>query len=222
MGIALNANPVVKWYLTHRCPECTHIIEELALNAEKVKDAEQIRNAENYALMSVEDFIIYTTPELMAETCYFISSWNKAHLFELADFESKTVLDVGAGSGRLTFAAAEQAAWVYASEPVGTLREYMRDKIKRENIKNIRVVDGLVLELPFPDNTFDIVMSGHVVGDFWEDEIAELTRVCKSDGWLLDCPGAAEPTFVRQQDDELVKRGWEPLFYDRYRKQVIK
>ena len=56
------------------------------------------------------------------------------------------MLDVGAGSGRLTFAAAEKAAWVYASEPVGTLREFMRDKIAREGIKNVRVLDGLITE----------------------------------------------------------------------------
>ncbi|MDR0287781.1 MAG: class I SAM-dependent methyltransferase [Clostridiales bacterium] len=56
-------------------------------------------------------------------------------------------------------------------------------------IKNVRVLDGLVTELPFPDNTFDIVMSGHVVGDDWDNEIAEIIRVCKPGGWLVDCRG---------------------------------
>lgn len=75
------------------------------------------------------------------------------------------MLDVGAGSGRLTFAAAEKAAFVYASEPVGTLREFMRDKIAEEGIRNVRVLDGFADSLPFPDDTFDVVMSGHVVGE---------------------------------------------------------
>ena len=226
MGVALNANPVVKWYLMHRCPECIPAIIELTENIIPVKDTTKIRKAEEYVLLSVEDFTIYTTPELMSEKCNFISSWNKEYLFELVDLTGKTVLDVGAGSGRLTFAAAEKAAWVYASEPVGTLREFMRDKIKKEGIKNVRVLDGLVTELPFPDNTFDVVMSGHVVGDYWDEEIAELTRVCKSEGWLLDCPG---PPDVEQnksekieEDNELVKRGWEAMSQDRYRKQVFK
>jgi 2-polyprenyl-3-methyl-5-hydroxy-6-metoxy-1,4-benzoquinol methylase len=211
MGAALNANPAVKWYFTRRCPECIPIITELTANAPHVTDAEQVRQTEVYALISVEDFTVYTTPEVMAEKCDFIRGWSKERLFELADFTGKTVLDVGAGPGRLTFAAAEKAAWVYTSEPVGTLREFMRDKISKEGIKNIRVLDGLAAELPFPDDTFDIVMSGHVVGDDYDGEIAELTRVCKSGGWLIDCPGDSERSL--SPSEELRKRSWEEIHY---------
>jgi ubiquinone/menaquinone biosynthesis C-methylase UbiE len=176
----------------------------------------------------VEDFIIYTTPEVMAAQCDFIRGWNKERLFSLADLTGKTVLDVGAGSGRLAFAAAEKAAWVYASEPVGTLREFMRDKIATEGIQNMRVCDGLVTALPFPDNTFDVVMSGHVLGDDWDAEIAEMERVCKPGGWLLNCPGDSERH--QKPRTELTSRGWEELYYlgsfDKamyiHRKQVTK
>jgi hypothetical protein len=228
MGIALNANPTIMWYLMKRCPECAPLISELAANAPAASDARQIREAEGYIMASVEDFVIYTTPEVMAEKCDFIRGWKKGRLFELAEFTGKTVLDVGAGSGRLTFAAAEKAAWVYASEPVGTLREFMRDSIAREGLRNVRVLDGLITDLPFPDDTFDIVMSGHVIGDDWDAEIAETTRVCKSGGWLLNCPGDSERNMSSCK--ELTSRGWEELHYvgsfgkDVYvhRKQVIK
>jgi len=164
----------------------------------------------------------------MEEKCDYIRGWNNEHLFKLADFTGKTVLDVGAGSGRLTFAAAEKAAWVYASEPVGTLRDFMRDKIKEKSIKNVRVLDGIITELPFPDNIFDIVMSGHVVGDDWDNEIAEITRVCKNGGWLLNCPGDSEGDL--KPCTELTSRGWEELHYigsygydvHIHRKKVIK
>jgi SAM-dependent methyltransferase len=228
LGIALNANPTVRWYFERRCPEYSSLIAELVANAPAVIAPEQIRAAEVYAMSGVEDFVVYTTPEVMAEKCDFIRGWNKERLFELVDLTGKTVLDVGAGSGRLAFAAAEKAAWVYASEPVGTLREFMRDKIAREGIKNVRVLDGFVTALPFSDNTFDIVMSGHVLGDNWESEIAEITRVCKPGGWLLDCPG--DSVGDMKPDEELKSRGWEEFHYIgsfgkhvySYRKQVFK
>ncbi|MCL2056265.1 MAG: class I SAM-dependent methyltransferase [Oscillospiraceae bacterium] len=234
MGVALNANPAVAWYFKRRCPECAALIDEITNAAPTLTDADEIRKAEVYALISVEDFTIYTTPEKMAVNCDFIRGWDKGRLFSLADLTGKTVLDVGAGSGRLTFAAAEKAAWVYASEPVGTMREFMRDKIAREGIKNVRVLDGIVTELPFPDCTFDVVMSGHVFGEDWDAELAEFTRVCKPGGWLLGCPGDDTPQsdgrVGEEKHDELAARGWEKMQYIgngggnvyRYRKQIWK
>ena len=126
------------------------------------------------------------------------------------------------------FAAAERAREVYACEPVDCLREYLRDKIRREKIRNMRVVDGMADSLAYPDNTFDIVMSGHVVGDNYDAEIAEIFRVVKSGGWILDCPG--EESRRCESNRELLKRGFEEFHYSsslggdvyRYRKQVFK
>ena len=146
MGIALNANPAVKWYLMHRCPECSALVEELVAKAPAVTETDQIRKAEVYTLLSIEDFKIHTTPEHMASNCDYIRGWSKERLFEMADFTGKIVLDVGAGSGRLTFTAAEKAAWVYASEPVGTLREFMRDKInKAPKQLDVNVYDTIII-----------------------------------------------------------------------------
>ena len=211
MGIALNANPAVRWYLAHRCPECASVVDALTAQAPAESDSARIRAAEEYVLGSVEDFVMYTTPEKMETNCDFIRGWQKERLFEAVDLTGKTVLDVGAGSGRLTFAAAEKAAWVYASEPVETLRAFMREKSEREGIRNVRVLDGFADALAFPDDTFDVVMSGHVVGDDYEREIAELSRVCKPGGWLLDCPGDSE--WDIKPNAELLRRGWEELRY---------
>ncbi len=234
MGVALNANPAVKWYLEHKCPECADIVNEITANAPLITDATEICKAEVYTLASVEDWVTHTTPEVMETNCQYIRDWNKERLYEMADFKDKVVLDVGAGSGRLTFAAAALAKEVYASEPVETMREFMRNKIRREAITNIRVVEALVTAIPYPDDLFDIVMSGHVVGDDWDAEIAELTRACKSGGWLLDCPGDDTPRsdgrVGEKKHDELASRGFEKMQYVgngggivyRYRKQIWK
>ncbi len=41
--------------------------------------------------------------------------------------------------------------------------------------------------------------------------IAELTRVCKSGGWLLDCPGDSE--FHMKSRAEMLANGWEEIYY---------
>ena len=84
-------------------------------------------------------------------------------------------------------------------------------KIAAEGIKNVRVLDGFITELPFPDDTFDIVMQGHVIGDELDKEIMELTRVYRSGGWLVNCPGDSEREY--QPYVELTDRGWEEISY---------
>ena len=228
LGIALRYNPPVAWYIAHRCPDCAAYVEDVMAGAPDGLNAEEVRRREVEVLRFIEDFVLYTRPELMDTHCDFIYAWDKERLFELADFTDRIVLDVGTGSGRLALAAAERAREVYACEPVGTLRDYLWDRIAREGLRNVRVVDGMAHRLPYPDNTFDIVMSGHVVGDDFENEINELSRVVKNGGWLLDCPG--EEARKRGPNMELLERGWEEFHYVsklggdvyRYRKQVIK
>ena len=226
MAAALKANPKAAWLFGQKCPEMADRVKALAAQAPEILTPEQIRSAEIRVMDEFEDFVIYTTPEVMENKCDFIYGWNKERLFELCDLEGKTVLDVGSGTGRLAFAAAEKAAFTVASEPVDSLREFMRDEIVRKGIRNMRVCDGLCHCLPFPDNSFDIVMSGHVVGDFFREEVDELTRITKPGGWLLDVPGDQRRETGR--NEQLLADGWEELPYTgsfgmttyRYRRQV--
>ena len=228
LAMALKANPKVAGLFMSKCPEMAETVKTLTAQASAELTPEEIRTAEVQVIGDYEDFVIYTTPNLMPEKCDFIYGWHKERLFELCGLEGKTVLDVGSGTGRLAFAAAEKAAFVVASEPVDSLREYMRDEIARKGITNMRVCDGMCDSLPFPDNSFDVVMSGHVVGDRFRDEVNELTRITKPGGWLLDVPGDQQRETDR--NEALIADGWEEMAYEgtfgrttyRYRKQVNK
>ncbi|MRR31521.1 methyltransferase domain-containing protein [bacterium] len=78
---------------------------------------------------------------------------------------------------------------VFAVEPVGNLRSYLKSRARRMGLSNIYPVDGLITDLPFPDGFADITMGGHVFGDVVEAELAELERVTRSGGIILLCPG---------------------------------
>lgn len=228
LAIALKHNPAVAWYCKEKTPEAAGYVDRILLAAPQGLTAEEVRSAERFVLDQIDWAVVYVYPELMEHNCPYIYAWDKARLFELADFAGKVVLDVGAGTGRLAFAAAERARHVYASEPVDRLREYMRAKIQREGIRNVTVLDGMCDCLPYEDSTFDIVMSGHVTGDNYARELAELERVAKPGGWVLDCPG--EDDRKGRLTPELAERGYQPFPYSsttggevyRWRKQVKK
>ena len=71
-------------------------------------------------------------------------------------------------------------------------------------------------------------MSGHVVGDALELELAELERVCKPGGIILDVPG--DQPWHAEINPKLVKHGFVVFPYEgsfgepvvRYRKFINK
>ncbi len=227
LGIALKYNPHVVWYFTHKCPETAQRVAELCDAAPEGLTAAEVRASECWVMQRIECFMVYIYPEAM-ERCDYNSAFDPQTLLGMADFTDKVVLDVGSGTGRLAFAAAPVARHVYASEPIDELREYMREKRVRLGCKNVTVVDGLAEEIPYPDDTFDIVTSGHVVGDDYERELGEMTRVVKDGGYIILCDGESAHVDPGKPADKL--RGFTELRHQsplggevcRYVKQVRK
>lgn len=212
LGQALSRYPHVADFCRHKAPECAAYLDAALAKAAPDLPEQEARQAERDFLQHHETFVVYAWPEAMAKVNY-IADWDRKWLDELIDLGGLVVLDVGAGTGRLAFAAARDALRVYASEPCDRLREYMRDQIKACGIRNIKVLDGFADCLPFEDETFDALLSGHVVGDDYDAELGEMRRVTKPGGWLIICNGDDE--FKRRSPDPmLISRGFESFRHE--------
>jgi SAM-dependent methyltransferase len=160
------------------------------LSKERMKELnEKIQSTADLSspLSSVENtsFISRVKDDKTADWCHLIPIGNDA-----------TVLDAGCGLGGVSFNLSRYYAHVFAVEPVFE-RIYFAElsRVKR-NIGNVTTVCGSVLQLPFPDNTFDMAALNGVLE--WSaladparpaygvqmNALKELQRVIKPGGYL--------------------------------------
>ena len=99
---------------------------------------------------------------------------------ELGLGPGKTVVDVGAGTGKLTRSLQASEATVIAVEPVAA----MRAVLKRE-LPHVRALDGTAESLPLQDESADAIVVGQAF--HWFDAraaLAEFHRVLRTPGRL--------------------------------------
>jgi SAM-dependent methyltransferase len=106
------------------------------------------------------------------------------HLCETADVQAGwRVLDVATGSGNAAIAAARRGCEVVGIDYVPALLERGRLRAKAEHL-DVRFVEGDAENLPFPDASFDAVLSiyGVMFAPDHRRAAAELARVCRPGG----------------------------------------
>jgi ubiquinone/menaquinone biosynthesis C-methylase UbiE len=106
------------------------------------------------------------------------------NLCEALDLRSGSrVLDVAAGNGNATLAAARRWCEVTSTDYVGSLLESGRARAQAEG-HTIKFQEADAENLPFPDASFDVVMStfGVMFTPNQDKAAAELLRVCKPGG----------------------------------------
>jgi len=185
LAIALQANPAVEWFMRHKCPDLNEWLDRvMSKSPEKPVSSEKARQAELAVLGTVEDLLVYVIDPSIYDSLKF-NQWDSVELTSLVNFSGKTVIDVGAGPGRLTLVAAEKAAVVFAVEPVENLRKYLKEKAHKNGLQNVFCVDGIITDIPFPEGFADVTMNGHVFGDLPEEEFREMMRVTKPGGMVI-------------------------------------
>ena len=136
-------------------------------------DLATVKGRQQVAWGSGDYAVVGTTLQIVGET-----------LCEAVDLRStQRVLDVAAGNGNATLAAARRFADVVSTDYVGALLERGRERAAAERLPaTFQEADAEAL--PFPDASFDVVLSTFGVM-FTPDQAkvaSELLRVCRPGG----------------------------------------
>jgi ubiquinone/menaquinone biosynthesis C-methylase UbiE len=136
-------------------------------------DLAAVKSRQQAAWGSGDYAMIGTTLQIVGET-----------LCEAIDLRSnQRVLDVAAGNGNATLAAARRFAEVVSTDYVGSLLERGRERAKADRLQ-VTFQEADAEALPFADGSFDIVLStfGVMFTPSQQQAANELKRVCRPGG----------------------------------------
>lgn len=144
-----------------------------ATPAQATPDFAAVKSKQQAAWSSGDYAIVGTTLQIVGES-----------LAEAIDLRAgSTVLDVAAGNGNATLAAARRWCRVTSTDYVGALLARGRERAAAERL-DIEFREADVEALPFADGSFDAVVStfGCMFAPNPQRTAAEMLRVCKSGG----------------------------------------
>ena len=136
-------------------------------------DLAAIKGRQQVAWSSGDYAVVGTTLQIVGES-----------LCEAIDLRSnQRVLDVAAGNGNATLAAARRFADVVSTDYVAALLERGRERAKADHL-NVTFQEADAEALPFADASFDVVLStfGVMFTPNQEQAAKEMLRVCRPGG----------------------------------------
>ena len=181
-----------------------------------IEDKELIKNARK-----PEGELGHQILDRMNKSHESMAQWGVSH-FEIA--EDSKILDIGCGGGKNIERFAEQIS--ENGRVVGI--DYSEVSVEKSTELNkrfiekgiVNVLQGSVSDMPFYDETFDIV-TGFETIYFWPDfinDLKEVNRVLKKDGLVFFCNEAVYREGEMEKYDDLV----ELLDMKIYSEEVLK
>lgn len=184
------AYPAIKRFLLKKCPEISGFVERVTSQYGEVGSPDELALFEDTLVWTIADLLVYNKCPEVYDSLDF-HTWDFSEITRITPLEGKTVVEGGAGTGRVTLRLAQQAKEVFAVEPVTRLRQFIRNKAHNAKLENIYVLDGTLHSLPLPDNFADVFVTSHALGWYLDKELPEFERVVKPGGTIVHCPGTA-------------------------------
>ena len=156
---------------------------------------------------------------------------DSGHLEQILRFlpikSDMTILDLGAGSGYLSFPIAKEnrSCKVVGLDIVSKALEVNRERADRENLSNLSFVSYDGIDFPFADASFDMVITRYALHHFpdIEHSIGEVSRVLKKNGSFFvsdPCPNDCDSSrfvdeYMQMKKDGHIKfytkKEWEDI-----------
>lgn len=132
-------------------------------------------------------------------------AWSQIILETAKEINAKTTLETGAGSGKFSFMLADEGYEATAMDFNKTILEALKRNNEKVS-KKIKIVEGNILNIPFPDNSFDLVLAEgineHLLGCDREKAIKEMVRVSKNK-IIIFVPDAQSLEYIKKYPEGL-------------------
>jgi ubiquinone/menaquinone biosynthesis C-methylase UbiE len=139
---------------------------------------------------------------------------------EAGDTSGKQVLDLGCGTGNLIALLLERSPGVkiVGVDPSAGMREVCAERFK--GLSNVEIKDGDALSIPFPEGSFDLIVSSlalhHVPPDLKPSCAAELARVLMPGGKFIHADpfcGVPGPDMSPEKTRDIIERMVAKVLY---------
>ena len=176
LAVLLSAHPVVTNFFKSKYPPIVPFLDSIMEDAKLPSASSEVENICQELLWEIAELIVYNKyPEYYDKKSSIY--WEVAEIIDPEFIKGKTVIDAGAGTGRIAFMIAKYAKIVFAVEPVSSLRTFMKEKAIKENINNVFVIDGFLDSIPLPEHSIDALITSNAIGWNLERELPEIERV---------------------------------------------
>ncbi len=208
----LRKYPFVQRFLIIKDPSIEEYISTVLIENKPIDDIKLVNQYCDDLLWEIAELIVYNKhPEVYDKKVKF--RWNKEEIVEKESINGKTIADVGAGSGMLSFLLARYAKLVYAIEPLSSFRGFIRNKALKEKVNNIYTIDGFLDLIPLPDNSIDVLFTSNAIGWNLNEELKEIDRVVKPNGQAIHLMRSIGNESENPFHDTLISAKWNYRFY---------